>query len=170
MRTLSAVVVSATVTLAALSGCGESSTSTHTQAQPAASTQPATTGSGAFGSGYQAATLQLESASKAIGAAIQEAAHHNDGELAQQFHALATQWQTAVSALETLTPPPGLAAQFNTLKDAISRAESDLNAIVSAAATNDKAAAEQASASLVTDVAAARSADAPIRHQLGLPE
>jgi plasmid stabilization system protein ParE len=59
--------------------------------------------------------------------------------------------------------------QFNTVKDSVSRAESDLNAIVAAAATNNKAAAEQRSATLVTDIAAARSADAPIRHQLGLP-
>jgi hypothetical protein len=124
----------------------------------------------AFASGYQAATLQLESASKAIGAAIQEAQHHTNQELAQQFHALAAEWQAPLSALEALTPSAGLAVQFNTLKDSVSRAESDLNAIVAAAATNNKAAAEQASATLVTDVAAARSADAPIRHQLGLPE
>jgi hypothetical protein len=166
-----AAVVSATATLAVLSGCGGSSSSTtHTQSQATGTTaSPASTAS-AFRSGYQAATLQLETTSKAIGAAIQEAVHHNDPEIAQRFHDLASQWQTAASALETLTPPPGLAVQFNTLRDSVSRAESDLNAIVSAASTNSKSAAEQASATLVTDVAAARSAAEPIQHQLGLPQ
>jgi hypothetical protein len=165
-----AVVVSATVTLALLSGCGGSSKSARTQSQPTGTTKPAATTGSSFSSSYQAATLQLETASKAIGAAIKEAPHHNNRELAQQFHALATEWQSALSALEALTPPAGLAVQFNTLKDSVSRAESDLNGIVSAASTNDDAAAEQSSATLVNDVAAARSADAPIRRQLGLPE
>jgi hypothetical protein len=160
----------AAAALAVLSGCGGSSKSTQTKSTQSPATPVSTTRTSAFTSGYQAATLQLETASKAIGADIQEAPHHANPELAQQFRALAAQWQAALSALEALTPPSGLAVQFNTLKDSVSRAESDLNAIVAAATTNGKAAAEQASATLVSDIAAARSADAPIRHQLGLPE
>jgi hypothetical protein len=163
-------VVFATAALAALSGCGGSSKSTQTTSTPASPAQTTTSPASAFASSYQAATVRLESASKAIGAAMREAEHHTNGELAQQFHALSAQWQAPLSALETLSPPAGLAVRFNTLKDSASRVEADLNAIATAAATNDDAAAEQASASLVTDVAAARSADAPIRHQLGLSE
>jgi hypothetical protein len=170
MQRQPAIIVFTTAVLAVLSGCGGSSKSTQTQSTQTSTTQTTTTQASAFTSGYQAATLQLESASKAIGVAIEEAPHHANTELAQQFHALAAQWQAPVSALEALTPPAGLAVQFNTLKDSVSRAESDLNAIVAAAATNNKAAAEQASATLVTDIAAARSADTPIRHQLDRPE
>jgi hypothetical protein len=163
--------VPAIVGLALLSGCGGSSKSpTHTQSQAATTAQPATNTASAFKSNYQAATLQLETASKASGAAIEQAPHHTDGELAQQFHGFAVEWQTASSALEAATPPASLTVQFNTLKDSVSRAEADLNSIVSAASTSNKAAAEQAAATLLTDITAARSAAAPIQHQLGIPE
>jgi hypothetical protein len=150
--------------VATIAGCGGSSTSTHTATQSSTHTSDAS----AFASGYQAATIQLQQTSAAIGAAIQAAPSKTDAQLAEQFRDLAGRWQAALSSLETLTPPGGLASQFNTLKDAVSRAESDLNAITAAAETHNKAAAEQASASLVADVEAARSADAPIRQQLGL--
>jgi hypothetical protein len=159
------VVVWLALLPAALAGCGDSSSSsTHSATQ--SPTQTADTS--AFAGGYQAATIQLQQTSAAIGAAIQAAPHKTNAQLAEEFRDLAGRWQAAQSDLETLTPTAGLASQFNTLKDAVARAETDLNAIVAAVETNNKAAAEQASASLVADVEAARSADAPIRQQLGL--
>jgi hypothetical protein len=153
------------VGLATLGGCGGgSSSSTHSTTQSSTHTSDTST----FASGYQAATIQLQQTSAAIGAAIQSASSKSNAQLSEEFRDLAGRWQTAQSNLETLTPPAGLASQFNTLKDAVARVEADLNAIVAAVVTNNKAAAEQASASLVTDVEAARTADAPIRQQLGL--
>jgi hypothetical protein len=152
--------VSLTLALMALSACGGSSSATQTQTHPAQAA--------AFTSGHQAATAELEQISKAIGAAIEQAPNSSNAQLAQTFRDLAGRWQAQVSALEALTPPSDLAVQFNTLKDAVARVETDLNAIVSASETNNKSAAEQAAASLVSDIAATRAADAPIRKQLGL--
>jgi maltose-binding protein MalE len=158
--------VSLTLALMALSACGGSSSATQTQTQTQARTHP--TQAAAFTIGHQAATAELEQISRAIGAAIEQAPNSSNAQLAQTFRDLAGRWQAQVSALEALTPPSDLAAQFNTLKDAVARVETDLNAIVSASETNNKSAAEQAAASLVSDIAATRAADAPIRKQLGL--
>ena len=62
-----------------------------------------------------------------------------------------------------MKPPANLGATFNTLTSAASRAEADLNAIVAAAETHDETpAAEQASASLVTDIESAKAASTTI--------
>ena len=83
-------------------------------------------------------------------------------QLAVTFHALAARWQDQLSQLQTLKPPANLATTFNTLTGAASRAEADLNAIVAAAETHNKSAAEQASASLVTDIESAKAASTTI--------
>ncbi len=139
-------------------GCGGTSSVTQTP-----STQTV-----AFSTSYASVTTQLEQITKAIGAAVRQAAGSSNAQLTVEFRDLSSRWQTQLSQLETLRPPPNLTPDFHTLTDAVSRVESDLNAIVAAAETNNKAAAEQAGASLILDVAAARSADAPIRRQAGI--
>src|SRR5205823_6153206 len=105
---------------------------------------------------------QFKTASMKIGAAIQQATGKTDAQLAREFKSLATEWQNDLSRLQTLKPPAKVQATFNTLSGAAGRAEADLNAIVSAAETHSKSAAEQASATLVTDVVAAKSASQSI--------
>jgi hypothetical protein len=164
--------VSLTVGLVPLSGCGgkssAGSSSTQSPSSQTPSTQTPSTQAAAFATGYAAATSQLEQVSKAIGANIKQAAGSSNGQLAVAFGDLASRWQTQLSQLEGLTPPPNLAAEYNTFKDAVRRAESDLHAIVAAAQTSNNAAAEQGAATLVSDIAAARSAAAPIQQQLGI--
>jgi hypothetical protein len=150
-----------------LSGCGGKSSGTSSSPQTT-STQTSSAPAAAFSPGYAAATTQLEHISKAIGANIQQAPGSSNAQLASAFGDLASRWQTQLSQLETLTPPPNLAAEYNTFKDSVGRVEPDLRGIVSAAQTGNKAAAEQATASLISDIAGARAADAPIRQTLGI--
>jgi hypothetical protein len=141
-------------TFVVLAGCGGSSSSSSDQGAK-------------FKTSYESVANQFKHDSQAIGAAIKRAAGKTDAQIATEFHDLATRWQKHVSQLETLKPPSNLAATFNTLTSAASRAETDLNAIVSAAKTDSKSAAEQASASLVTDILSAKSASATITKKLG---
>jgi hypothetical protein len=99
--------------------------------------------------------------------AIQNAPSQTDGQLASTFHNLAGRWQNQVSQLETLKPPSNLSATFNTLTSAATRAEADLNAIVSAAETHSAPAAKQAAATLVADILSAKSASTTITDKLG---
>ena len=90
-----------------------------------------------FASPYHQATAQLQSISKQVGAAIEQAPHASDAQLAQEFQALAGHWQEQLSALETLSAPAALATGFNTLKDAVTRVESDLSSVVTAGLVGD---------------------------------
>jgi hypothetical protein len=138
----------------ACGGGGSSSSSTHT-----------TQGS-EFATPYHQATAQLQNLSKEIGTSIEQASHTSDAQLAQEFHTLSGHWQQQLSALEALSAPAALAVGYNTLKDAVSHVESDLNSVVAASETHSKSAGEQAGASLVTDILAARSAAEKLDEQM----
>jgi hypothetical protein len=142
------------VTLTVLAGCGGSSSSSTSQ-------------TATFKASYEAAANQLKQGSQAIGAAIQQAPKQTDAQIHAAFQTLASRWQSALSQLQTLKPPANLAATFNTVTGAASRAEADLNAIVAAAATHSSPAAEQASASLVNDIQSAKTASTAITNKLG---
>lgn len=139
--------------IAGLGGCGGSS----------ASDQTAT-----FKKDYASVSGQLRQTSIAIGTAIQNASSQTDAQLAITFRQLATRWQNELSQLKTLKPPANLAADFNTVSDGATRAETDLNAIASAAATHSKSAATQAAASLVSDISTAKAASTTITTKLGI--
>jgi hypothetical protein len=138
-----------------LAGCGGSSSSSSDQTAK-------------FKTSYGSVATQLRQVSQSIGMAVQGASSQTDAQIGATFHDLATRWQNQLSQLETLKPPSNLAATFNTLTSAASRAEADLNAIVAAAETHSKSAAEQASASLVTDILSAKSASTTITQKLGI--
>jgi hypothetical protein len=147
----------ATLMLAGPVACGggsSSSTTTHTSQ------------ASEFATPYHQATAQLQNISKEVGAAIERAPHLSDAQLAQEFHTFAARWQEQLSSLESLTAPAALAVGYNTLKDAVSRVEGDLNSVVTASETHSKTAGEQAGASLVTDVLAAKSASEKLDQQL----
>jgi len=135
------------VALVPLAGCGGSSSSDETAK---------------FKTSYESVGTQFKEVSQAIGTAIEQSRTQSDAQIAVAFHALAARWQDQLSQLQTLKPPSSLAATFNTLTGAASRAEADLNAIAAAAETHNKSAAEQASASLVTDIMSAKSASTTI--------
>jgi hypothetical protein len=137
----------------AIAGCGGSSSSDQTAK---------------FKKSYAAVSNHLRQTSQAIGSAIQQAPGQTDAQLATTFHGLASRWQSQVSELETLHPPSNLQTVFNTLTSAATRTESDLTAIASAAETHGVAAAKQASASLVTDILAAKAASTTITNKLGI--
>lgn len=141
------------VALVPLAGCGGSSSSDQTAK---------------FKSGLSPAVNALKKTSQSIGTAIEHASGETDAQIASTFSDLAKRWQDDVSQLETLKPPSNLAATFNTLTAASSRAETDLNAIVVAAKTHSATAAEQASAALVTDVSSAKSASTKLTDKLGI--
>ncbi len=138
-----------------VAGCGGSSSSSSAD-------QTAT-----FKTGYESAANQLKQSSQAIGAAIQQAPKQTDAQIHAAFQNLASRWQNALSQLQTLKPPANLAVTFNTVTGAAGRVEADLNAIVAAAATHSSSAAEQASASLVTDIQSAKAASTTITSKLG---
>ena len=148
--TVSAALVA---TLVVLSGCGGSSSSDQTAK---------------FKTSYASVVGQLTQSAAAIGTAIQQASSQSDAQLLTAFNGLAKRWQSQLSQLETLKPPSKLAADFNTLTSAATRVESDLTAVVAAAATHSRAAGEQAGASIVTDILAARAADTALKQKLGI--
>lgn len=137
--------------MAALAACGGSSSNP----------------SSSFKSGYESTANQLKQVSIDIGKEIQQAPKQTDAEVSDAFRGLATRWRNHLSQLQTLKPPSNLAAEFNTVIRAASRAEADLNGIVAAARTHSASAAEQAAATLVGDVAAAKSASIAITDRLG---
>lgn len=149
-------LMSGGVTLATLvlaSGCGGSSSSDQTAK---------------FKAGLSPVVNQFGQVSMDVGTAITKAPSQTDGQIAATFHDLATRWQNQLSQLETLKPPSNLAADFNTLTAAATRAETDLNAVVTAAETHSRSAATQASASMVTDIAAAKAASTTLTDKLGI--
>jgi hypothetical protein len=109
---------------------------------------------------------EFRSTSRAIGKNIQRASTQTDAQLVTAFRGLANRWQAPLSRLQTLTPPSNLATTFNTLNRAATRVETDLNAIVAAAETHSADAAKQASASLVNDILAAKTASTKITNKL----
>lgn len=139
--------------IAGLGGCGGSSASDQT---------------GKFKKDYSSVSGQLRQTSVAIGTAIQHAASQTDAQLATTFRQLATRWQNELSQLETLKPPANLAADLNTVTSGATRAETDLNAIASAAATHSKSAATQGAANLVSDISTAKAASTTITKALGV--
>ena len=143
------------VTLALTVGCGSSSTST-------------TNTTAKFKTGYANVRKELKATTTSIGNAITQATSKTDAEIGTIFKGLANTWQTQVSQLQTLKPPANVAADFNTIKDAVTRVEADLNAVVAAAATHSSSAAQQAGASIVTDLGAAKTADTTITQKLGI--
>ncbi len=143
--------LAATVVL--LSGCGGSS--------------PSDQGA-KFKTGILPVVNQFRDISHGIGTAIQQARSQTDAQIAAAFQTLASRWQNKLSQLETLKPPSSLAVTFNTLTGAASRVEADLTAIVTAARTHSSAAAEQASAGLVSDILSAKSASTTITNTLGI--
>jgi hypothetical protein len=151
-RKLKSSVLLAT-TLVLLSGCGGSSSSDQATK---------------FKTGFSPVINQFRDISHGIGTAIQQAPSQTDAQIAATFRSLAAHWQARLSQLQTLKPPASVAATFNTLTGAASRAEADLTAIVAAAATHSGAAAKQASASLVTDILTAKAASTTITTKLGI--
>jgi hypothetical protein len=138
-------------------GCGGGSGSSSTTAQ--AST---------FRSDFKLAIAQFKLTSHAIGVAIEHASGKSDSQIGTEFSALASQWQADVNRLAPLTPPAAVAGQFTTLKDAATRTEGDLMAIVAAAHTHSGNAAKQAGASLVRDILAAKAASQVVSKKLGI--
>lgn len=136
-----------------LTGCGGSSSSDQTSK---------------FKTDYEAVATQLQQSGRAIGTAIQQAPGKSDAQIYTTFHGLASRWQGQISRLQTLKPPSKVAADFNTITSAAARVESDLNAVVDAAATHSQAAGAQGGAAIVTDFLAVRSADAVLRRKLGI--
>jgi hypothetical protein len=158
MRARCMVAIALATALVAVGGCGGGSSSK--------STATTTDTSAQFKTRYAAVANQLRLTTIAIGKLIQQAPRQTDAQLGTAFSRLATTWQAKLSELKTLKPPANLAATFNTVTDAATRVVADLNAIVAAARTHSAAAARQASASLVGDIATAKDASTKITNAL----
>lgn len=139
-----------------IAACGGSSSSTQTDTFQA------------FKSGYEQLRGPLNQTGDAIGAEIQHAPGQTDAQVKTAVQRLTNRFQSQVSQLETLKPPPNLAAKWNSVIDSAKRIESDLTAVVAAAATHSPSAAEQAGASLVADAQDLQSAAATIKAKLGI--
>jgi hypothetical protein len=153
MQARSRMLVALIATLWLLSGCGGSSSSDQTAK---------------FKQSFSSTANQFRETSQAIGAAIQQAGSQTDAQLAATFRDLAARWQRQVSRLRTLQPPSSVAADFNTMTGAATRAEADLSAIAAAVNRHSGSAAKQATTGLVTDIASAKSASTAITNKLGI--
>lgn len=138
-------------------GCGSSSSGSSTNASPST-----------FRSDFGLVVNQFKQTSHAIGLAIEHATSMSDAQIASTFSGLAARWQSPVSKLKSLTPPPSVAAPFQTLTGAATRTESDLQAVVAAAKSHNGSAAKQAGAKLVKDILQAKSASHMIGTKLGI--
>jgi hypothetical protein len=155
IRTRHLLIVVLALALVSLEACGGKSSDEKKQ-DPVA----------AYEQGYRPAVRAMKAISKDTGDAVVDAKNHTDAELVTQFRGLATRWQSQLSRLEILKPTSALAADHKTLTTAATRVESDLHAIVTAAATHDADAARQASASLVTDILDTKAASAQVDKRL----
>jgi hypothetical protein len=149
----SRVVAATGLCALAIAGCGGSSSSSSTAS---------------FKQDYQPVVNGFKQTSAGIGAAIQAAVHQTDAQVGTAFQSLAGQWQTQLSKLKTLKPPSEVSTPYATLSAAAARVEADLNAVVTSAQAHSKTAAEQAGASLVKDILAAKSAATTIDQKLGI--
>jgi len=111
---------------------------------------------------------QFKQTSHSIGLAIEHASSMPNAQIASTFSGLAARWQSQVTKLKALKPPPSVASQYQTLTGAATRTEADLKAIVAAARSHNGSAAKQAGASLVKDILQAKSASQTIGTKLGI--
>jgi len=155
-----AALIAAALALSACGGGGSGGGSSPTS-------PPSESPAGNFNSSFAAVSGQFQHGSQVIGGALITAKAMTDAQVETAFKTLASRWQIALSKLETLTPPAAAQEDFNTLKDAATRVEADLNAIVSAAQNHDASAAKQASTTLVNDIQAAKTAAQSIDQKLG---
>jgi hypothetical protein len=139
-----------------IAACGGSSSSTQTNPFQA------------FKSGYEQLRGPVNQTGNAVGAELQHASGQTDAQVQTAFQQLASRFQSQVSQLETLKPPHSLAADWNSVLGPATRIESDLTAVVAAAATHNPSAGEQAGASLMADVQDLRPAAATIKAKLGI--
>ena len=144
-----------------LCGCGGSSSSGSSSSAPANSssggqTSPTSLSAGQFKAAIAPVLNQLGSASQATGAALQQASSQTDAQLAATFQQLGAKWKSALSKLETLQPPPQFTAAYNRLKNQVSKVDTNLAAIVSAAQSHNAASAKAAVTTLVNDIVSAK--------------
>ena len=143
----------AAAALAALAGCGGSSSSDQTAK---------------FKTDYVSVTNQLRGTSNAIGTEFQHASKQTDAQIYAALRPLTSRWQAELSQLQALKPPAKVAADFNSVTTAAARSASDLNAILVATRTHSAASAEQAFRSLVNDISAAKTANKALKQKLGI--
>lgn len=141
-----------------LAGCGGSSSTTTSTSNP---TQQ-------FKAAYEKVRGPVNQTGAALGAELQRAPSQTDAQLAAAFRQLSSRFEGQISQLETLKPPPSLAADWNSVVDSAKRVESDMTAVIAAAVTHSRSAGEQAGASLVTDAGELKSAAATVKQKLGL--
>lgn len=147
----------AAVVLTLIVGCGGSSSSSQTTAQPST-----------FRTDFKLAITQFKETSHSVGLALQKAPSQSDTQIVPVFSALAAQWQADLNRLKSLTPPPAVAGEFTKLTDAATRTEGVLRAIVSAARTHNASTARQDGANLVRYILAAEKASKAITAKLGI--
>jgi hypothetical protein len=154
------IAVSAAVaaTLVLLSGCGGSSSSSSASSAPAgsSSTSQTTQTAGQFKAAIAPVLNRFKSASQATGSELEHAGSQTDAQVAATFQQLAAKWTSAVTKLETLHPPPRFTAAYNRLTSQVSKVDTDLAAIVSAAQNHDATAAKDATTKLVNDIVSAK--------------
>jgi hypothetical protein len=138
-------------------GCGSASSGSATTAQPS-------TVRSDFGLVFN----EFKQTSRSIGLAVKAPSSQTDAQIASRFKGLAAQWQSDVTKLKSLTPPPSVAAPYQALSAAADRTEADLKTIVLAAQNHSGSEAKQAGARLVSDILQARSAAQTISTKLGI--
>lgn len=157
-------------TLVLLSGCGGSSSSSSSSSASASSSATSQTSQTSQSAGQFKAAIapvlnQFKSASQATGAALQQASSQTDAQVAATFQQLAAKWNSALTKLQTLQPPPQLTAAYNRLKSQVGKAKADLAAIVSAAQSHDATAAKDATTKLVNDILSAKATSTTLSNQ-----
>lgn len=98
------------------------------------------------------ASTEVSAIGTDLGPAVAGAAQKTNAELQTQFTTFADRVGKSVKDLKALDPPnEDVTSTVDALSTALTKAEKDLNDIAKAAGAGDAAAAEKASATLVTD-------------------
>jgi hypothetical protein len=154
-------VASIAASLVLLSGCGGSSSSSPSSSAAASSpstsqTSQTSQSAGQFKAAIAPVLNRFKSASQGTGVALQQASSENDAQLASTFKQLESKWKSALAKLETLRPPSQFSAAYNRLKSQVSKVDTDLAAITSAAQSHNATAAKDAATKLVNDIVNAK--------------
>ena len=139
----------------AFAGCGGDSKKDD---EAAAAAKAKAAAAAAFKTGAKAATAETTKIGEDLGTAIQGAGKQTDATLAATFTSLASRARGVVTDLNALETPQESRAEVTALVGALTTGAQDLDAIATAARSNDAASARSATVTLVRDSPAIKAA------------
>jgi hypothetical protein len=121
----------------------------------------------AFAAAYEKLVPSLNKANGEVISVVNHAANKSAAQIGTEFAALAKQWDAAIKPLFSLHAPAPEATPFTAIEQAAKRIGTDLSGIAAGGASNNAAAAKQATDNLVRDNHALAAAGTTLHKLIG---